>query len=266
MLQTKHLPLELVELKADDGLMQFTGYSAHFSNTDHGGDVILPGAFDETLARRSSRPLLWQHDLHSPIGRELSLKVDDRGLIGTWQLARTALGLDAYELLKLGAVGAMSIGYVTEEADYDGDVRLLKRVDLLENSVVTLPMNEQAVITTVKADQPADQRIRNLTDILRAVRVDTAALKARREAEGRKPADRVLEALAESETEAKAWLDLLAETLHEAKAEAGAPSEATTESAATAASESAPSAPDLRLRIERARCRLRLSGTLERAS
>ncbi len=151
MFQTKDLPVELMDLKANAEEMVFSGYAAVFKNVDHGNDVLLPGAFDETLQRRSRRPLLWQHDLSSPLGVEQSLKVDDHGLFGTWKISRTTLGLDAFQLVRDHAVGAMSIGYLAEKTDYDGDVRILKKVDLLENSIVTLGMNEQAVITGVKA-------------------------------------------------------------------------------------------------------------------
>jgi hypothetical protein len=50
----------------------------------------------------------------------------------------------------------MSIGYVTEEAQFDdSNVRLLKSIDLLECSVVSLAMNEQATVQSVKASRPA---------------------------------------------------------------------------------------------------------------
>jgi len=263
------IPFELKELKADDGLMLFSGYASVYGTLDHVGDVVMRGAFDDTLTNGRKRRLLWQHQMTEPIGVEQSLLSDEKGLFGTWKLSRTTRGLDAYELLKDGAVDSLSIGYQVAEAEYDdAGVRLLKAVDLLEVSLVSIPALDQAIITQVKAEQPADLRIRNLTDILRAVRIDTTALKARRTAEERKLADRVLEALAESESEVKAWTELLAETLHqsEAKAGDGATTEASTDPAANAASASATSAPDLRLRLELARARLRRSGLLERAS
>ena len=149
----KATPLELVEIKAgSDGSMQFTAYASTFNNKDHGGDVITKGAFAETLAARKFRPLLWQHDMREPIGIEKSLKEDGKGLIGTWQLVDTQRGQDAYKLLKAGAVRSMSIGYIPSEFAFEdeGDTRVLNKVDLLENSVVSLPMNEQAQVQSVK--------------------------------------------------------------------------------------------------------------------
>ncbi len=51
--QTKlRLNFGLTEVKFADGAAAgtFSGYGAVFSNEDYGGDVILPGAFTETLA------------------------------------------------------------------------------------------------------------------------------------------------------------------------------------------------------------------------
>jgi HK97 family phage prohead protease len=146
-------PLELVEIKADSsGAMQFTAYASTFNNRDHGGDIISKGAFGASLAERKFRPLLWQHDMREPIGIEKSLKEDARGLLGTWELVDTVRGRDAYKLLKAGAVRSMSIGYVPTQFKFDdaGDTRILEEIDLLENSVVSIPMNDQAQVQSVK--------------------------------------------------------------------------------------------------------------------
>jgi Escherichia/Staphylococcus phage prohead protease len=153
-------PLELVEIKAgSDGTMQFSAYASTFGNVDHGGDVIEKGAFRDSLKARPFRPLLWQHDMARPIGIEKSLREDSKGLLGTWELVDTVQGTEAYKLLKAGAVRSMSIGYIPTKWEYEQDMgdggpmdrtRILKSVDLLENSVVSLPMNEQAQVTNVK--------------------------------------------------------------------------------------------------------------------
>lgn len=152
-------PLELVEIKADSGgTMSFSAYASTFNNKDHGGDVIQKGAFKDSLKQRGFRPLLWQHNMDQPIGIEKSLREDSKGLLGTWELADTERGVEAYKLLKMGAVRSMSIGYIPKDWEYEreGDepewmaTRILKAVDLLENSVVSLPMNEQAQVQSVK--------------------------------------------------------------------------------------------------------------------
>ena len=150
--------LEDLKSRGDDG-WSFTGYCSTFGNVDEGGDVVLRGAFVNTLAHRVPR-LLWQHDMSEPIGKVLGLSEDDRGLHGEFKLSRTTRGHDAYQLLKDGAIDSMSIGYIPEDQEFDekSGVRQLKSVDLLEISLVSIPMNEEARITAVKAarvDPPA---------------------------------------------------------------------------------------------------------------
>ncbi len=152
MLLYKSIPFELLELKESVDRFEFSGYASTFGNLDHTGDVVMRGAFDETLASGRSRKFLWQHDIREPIGVEQSLKVDDKGLLGTWKISQTTRGRDAYQLLKDGAVDSLSIGYVPTEAEYDdAGVRLLKAVDLLEVSLVSIPANDLAMVTQVKA-------------------------------------------------------------------------------------------------------------------
>lgn len=167
-------PLELVEMKADSsGAMEFSAYASTFANVDHGGDIIEKGAFTKTLRDRNrDRPLLWQHDMRSPIGVEKSLNEDDKGLIGTWEIIDTAQGLDAYKLLKRGAIRSMSIGYIpkTWEWQNEGDNRLLKEIDLLENSVVSIPMNDQARVQSVKTLSDQESLDTIIQAVVKAVR------------------------------------------------------------------------------------------------
>ncbi len=145
--------LEDLKSRGDDGWC-FTGYASTFGNVDEGGDVVLRGAFTKSIASRVPR-LLWQHEMHEPIGRVLGLVEDDRGLHGEFKLSRTTRGHDAYQLLKDGALDSMSIGYIPDEESFDekSGVRQLKSVDLLEISLVSIPMNGEARITAVKAAQ-----------------------------------------------------------------------------------------------------------------
>lgn len=225
------VPFELTELKATDAGWQFSGYCSTYGNVDQGGDVVMRGAFDASLTARKKRPLLWQHDLREPIGVETSLKSDDRGLIGTWKIIDTARGSDAHKLLKAGAIDSMSIGYLPTELEFDDvGVRKLTQVDLLECSLVTLPMNEQALVTQVKRHQSrvalAAKAVEDLFaldedepfgDVLAQIRgflkvgTDAAeALQARRAADSRALADGHLQAIDALVVEAKASIERLA--------------------------------------------------------
>ena len=72
-------PLELKTV-GDDGT--FEGYASLFNREDLGHDVILPGAFTESLAKRSAAgiKLLFQHDPAEPIGIWNSIREDQTGL------------------------------------------------------------------------------------------------------------------------------------------------------------------------------------------
>lgn len=155
-LSYKAVGFQLEDLKArgDDG-WTFAGYASTFGVIDLGGDVVLRGAFTNTLKERMPR-LLWQHDTSQPLGRVLSLSEDARGLAGEFKISRTSRGHDAYQLLKDGAIDSMSIGYVPEDQEFSEDgIRQLKSVHLYEVSLVTLPMNEEALVTAVKAARVA---------------------------------------------------------------------------------------------------------------
>jgi HK97 family phage prohead protease len=149
----KTIALADYELKAGSDGWSFTAYASTFGNRDHGGDIIQKGAFQKTLKDPNrDRPLLWQHMMSEPIGSEISLREDSKGLLGQWELVDTQRGADAYKLLKKGVVRSMSIGYMPTAFEFDdgGETRILNEIDLLENSVVSIPMNDQARIQTVK--------------------------------------------------------------------------------------------------------------------
>lgn len=141
-----------LEIKAVTDKGTFTGFASVYGNTDEGGDMIEAGAFAETLKERGAeRPLLWQHDMSAPIGLG-QLKDSPEGLIveGTLDLDVTA-GKEAYSRLRKRIVKGLSIGYRTIKDDFAGKVRLLKQIDLLEVSLVTLPMNRLARVTAIKS-------------------------------------------------------------------------------------------------------------------
>jgi len=129
------LPLPILEVKeapAADGAAPaylVEGYVAAFQNTDLGGDVILPGAFDASLAAGHKVRFLRQHDHSRVLGTVLALKADAHGLHGRFKISRTPLGEETYQLLKDGALDSFSIGYLPDEAEHkDGGVRELKQL------------------------------------------------------------------------------------------------------------------------------------------
>lgn len=147
------------ELKGITDKGVFSGYGSTFGNVDQGGDIVEKGAFAASLAEiaRTSKtiPILWQHRPGEPIGVWEDMKEDDHGLLmkGRLLVDDVARAKEAHALMKANAVRGLSIGYKTRDYSFDEVtyVRRLKQVDLLETSVVTFPMNEEAQVTTVKS-------------------------------------------------------------------------------------------------------------------
>ena len=160
------------EIKAENSKGIFTGYGSIFGNEDQGNDIMQKGAFTKSLINRpvSKVKMLYQHKTDEPIGVFTEMYEDSKGLFVKGQLAMgTQKGREAYELLKMGALDGMSIGFRAdpEKQGYNENkrgVRTLKEVDLMEISLVTFPMNESALIETVKGNA---KNIREWEKILR---------------------------------------------------------------------------------------------------
>jgi HK97 family phage prohead protease len=162
-----------LELKKLDSKGTFEGYASTFGNRDLGGDIVEPGAFTSTIKARGARgvKMLLDHDPRQRIGAWTDIKEDSTGLFVRGSLfMEKQIGRDTHVDLQGGALDKMSIGYRTKSDAMDGRrrARLLKEVDLLEISLVTFPMNEQASVTGVKAAESV-KTIREFEDFLRDV-------------------------------------------------------------------------------------------------
>jgi hypothetical protein len=137
--------------------MRFAGYAAIFDRPDRGGDVVRAGAFERSLKRGAGAvPLLWQHDPARPVGRIEYLREDKRGLRVIARLSGGAAGREAAALLKEGAVAGLSFGYRVRSSSGTAP-RSLEDVELVEVSLVTVPMQPRAQVHAVEA--PDQRRI-----------------------------------------------------------------------------------------------------------
>jgi HK97 family phage prohead protease len=142
------LRLEIKEITAEG---TFEGLLSPYGNVDNGNDVVEPGAYTKTLKERGSKvPLLWQHKADTPVG-ELLLEDRPEGL---WAKGRLLLddpnAQRAHLYIKAKIVRGLSIGFETVKDSIEKGVRHLKEIKLYEGSIVTFPMNEMALITSVK--------------------------------------------------------------------------------------------------------------------
>ncbi len=133
----------------------FEGYGSLFGVADLGGDIVVAGAFKDSLIKRGALgvKLLWSHDPAQPIGTWQVIKEDSKGLYVRGQLDfAVAKAKEVYALLKSGAVDGLSIGFKTQRSrkDMKSGGRRLEKVDLWEVSIVTFPMLPQARVSAVK--------------------------------------------------------------------------------------------------------------------
>lgn len=140
--------LEIKEITPEGS---FEGLLSPYGNVDGGGDVVEPGAYAKTLKDQGNvRPMLWQHKTDVPIG---DLTLEDRP-DGLWCKGQLLMALPeaqkAYLLIKAKIVKGLSIGFEAVKDAIENGVRRLKEIKLYEGSIVTFPMNERAIITSVK--------------------------------------------------------------------------------------------------------------------
>jgi uncharacterized protein len=139
-----------------DGTVE--GYASLFGELDQARDMMMRGAFAETLSVRGIRrvPMLFQHNPSEPVGIWLELREDHRGLFARGRLIpEVARGRELLSLLRAGAIDGLSIGFRTSKARIDPQTRIRRiyAVDLWEISIVTFPMLTGARVRAVKRSQ-----------------------------------------------------------------------------------------------------------------
>lgn len=144
-----------LDLKALTEQGEFEGYASTFGNVDRGGDIVMPGCFAESLQKRPAGKvkMLLHHDTRRICGTWAEMVEDGKGLKVKGKLLLTTQdGKETYELMRAGALDAMSIGYrtLTDEIDRTTGVRKILKADLMEVSLVTFPMNERCTVGAVK--------------------------------------------------------------------------------------------------------------------
>jgi uncharacterized protein len=159
-------PMSRVSLSLD-GTVE--GYASLFGEVDQARDMVMPGAFAQTLKHRGLRkiPMLFQHDPSEPVGVWLEIAEDWRGLKARGRLIPdVARARELLSLLRAGAVDGLSIGYRTVRGQIDPKtrVRRLYQVELWEISIVTFPLLSGARVSSVKQAAPKLSRLREAAE------------------------------------------------------------------------------------------------------
>lgn len=150
-------------------------FVAGVGNKDSVGDIVLPGAFTESLKRRKPR-VVWGHDWNHPIGKVLEIyevpasdprlpaKMKKAGIGGLFARVQFNLkaekGREAFANVAFyGEEQEWSIGYKTLDAIYDNSrqANLLREVELYEVSPVLHGANQLTGTISIKAAKPDDK-------------------------------------------------------------------------------------------------------------
>jgi len=152
----KTVSFEVKALSEDEHFFFFEGYGSTFDNVDLHEDVMVRGAFTDSLGKRMPK-LIWQHNQDEPIGIYIAAHEDHIGLFVKGKLPKedTFVKGRVIPQMKIGSVTDMSIGFNIPDWDKDVEIkegiRFIKRVDLWEVSLVTIPANERANVLAMKA-------------------------------------------------------------------------------------------------------------------
>lgn len=192
----EHKYIDLTSMKAiTDGAGGFEGYASVFSELDDVGDIVLPGAYSETIPTFLQRGFTAQsHDwsVAGVVGFPTEAKEDGEGLFVRNAFHSTpdaqVVRVKAMERIAAGKQVSLSIGYdisappmMIRREDYAEQlpkylrsdklqeglqkaqrfefVRLLGKLNLFEHSIVTVPALQSARVTSVKsADEQPDAK------------------------------------------------------------------------------------------------------------
>lgn len=179
-LETKRAAVTVASVD-EEGI--FEGYASLFNIADLGGDVVMPGAFSQSLRKvgASGVKLLWQHDGKQPIGAWLGLSEDQRGLKAKGRLnLAVARAREALALMRQGALDGLSIGFrpVRVTRDKVSGLRRIHALELVEISLVTFPMLPQARVQAVKHARQCPQALGARLEWLTAAASLDASLQA----------------------------------------------------------------------------------------
>ena len=148
------------EIKGIDETGYVEGLAAGYGNVDFGGDKIMPAAMQKSVTGRSGVPMLLFHDQHRPVGKWSEFTETPEGLMAKGKIStKTRDGGEAYELVKDGALSALSIGYDAIRHKMAGKVRELHELFLHEVSLVSIGMNPKALISGVKEIEDSRNRL-----------------------------------------------------------------------------------------------------------
>lgn len=152
------------EITVSKGDIQTSGYASTWVK-DRDEEYVHPNAFDETIDPFLSKNpmMLWQHNADWPLGTYTDAAIDQWGLRSDGLIRKVEDREPdwkhlAYHSVAKGVVRTHSIGGYFER-DYDGERLWIKKVHLMEVSIVSIPANPESIFeAAVKAATDTSRR------------------------------------------------------------------------------------------------------------
>ena len=144
----------------DKKQMEIEGF-ANKAVTDRIGDLIPKEAWE--LDNFIKNPIIFfNHDSEHPIGKAIKVEPHEDGLKIKIRLSRTKEGKVPYvrDLISEGILRSFSVGFDdhgSSEKNSDG-INVIKRAELIETSVVSVPMNQDSLFTVVGGGEKSGKR------------------------------------------------------------------------------------------------------------
>lgn len=164
-IRSKHFKVKALEENSD---FQFDGYASTYENEDRDGDIIEKGCFSDSLKVKTVYPMCFNHDLSSVIGK-VDLREDEKGVFAKGVFNQNDdVAEKYYDLVKMGAIDSMSIHFFVKDYEPVDSTKpyggwRIKKADIIEVSLVTVPANTQALISSVKSENGFDEKtLRNI--------------------------------------------------------------------------------------------------------
>ncbi len=160
-----HFQMEVKEVSQNDGGDVVIEGFASTPDLDRYRDIVEPKAFEEAIEMYMKNPvILYQHDGNKPVGVATAAKITGKGF---W-IRASIKDEDTKTKILDGRMRAFSIGYLALESAlqhedgspfnaekdsiWDPDmVRVIKKLDLVEVSIVSTPANGNALFSIAKS-------------------------------------------------------------------------------------------------------------------
>lgn len=144
-------------IAANSSKRELTGVIVPFGQVGHTnmGDVVFSAG---SLKIGEGIKLFTEHDMTRPIGKLSRYEEDDKGIVGTFKIARTNAGDDALAEAQEGLRTGFSVGAMIDDYITKGEQVIVNEATLREVSHVTFPaFGEYAQITEVAASADISQ-------------------------------------------------------------------------------------------------------------